>query len=77
MSSTKSLRTSEVWQKLREILGKELYIFNTNLILTIKIPKGAKSNQQIPVQMSISLVSGYDIQVPSTQGWILTEAYVT
>jgi len=49
MSPAKSLRTSEVWQKLREILGKEPYIYNTNLILTIKIPRGAKSNQQIPV----------------------------
>ena len=81
MSPAKSLSTSEVWQKLREILGKEPYIYNTNLILAIKIPKGAKPNQRIPVQMSISLgqgplISGYDIQVPSKQGWILTEVHV-
>jgi len=85
MSSTKSSRTSEVWQKLREILkeilGKEPYVYSTNLILTIKIPRGAKPNQRIPIQMSISLgaappISDYDIQVPSKQGWILTEVHV-
>ena len=81
MSPAKSLSTSEAWQKLREILGKEPYIYNINLNLTIKVPKDAKPNQPLPVQMSISLwgysFSGYDIPIPSKQGWILTEAYVT
>ena len=64
-------KTLEIMQQLKSlIINAEIH--NTKIDLTIKVPVGASGNQPVPVDLS----SGYEIQIPKGQFWILTGVYV-